>query len=59
MSEHKPKESLPSLEEVRKWRRMMHECLSACVQYSQTAEGLSHILRLAEAQRRYEKLGLL
>jgi hypothetical protein len=59
MNEHKPKESLPSLEEVRKWRRMMHECLPACVQYSQTAEGLSHILRLAEAQRRYEKLGLL
>jgi hypothetical protein len=59
MSEHKPKYDLPSLEEVQKWRRLLYECRNACVQYIQSAEGFNHILRVAEAQRHYEKLGLL
>jgi hypothetical protein len=59
MSEHKPKQDLPSLEEVRRWRRLFYDCRIACVEYIQSAEGFNHILRLAEAHRRYEKLGLL
>ncbi len=49
----------PSLEEVRKWRRMMDESEEHCLRYSMSAEGLDHILRLAEAERYYEKQGLL
>jgi hypothetical protein len=59
MSKHKPKQDLPSLEEVRRWRRLFYDCRIACVEYIQSAEGFNHILRLAEAYRRYEKLGQL
>jgi hypothetical protein len=53
------KQNLPSLEEVREWRRLMEVSHDRCVQYSMTAEGLNHILLLAEAERHYQKLGLL
>ncbi len=49
----------PSLEEVREWRLLMDESQDRCVWYSMSAEGLNHILRMAEAERHYEKLGLL
>ncbi len=49
----------PSLEEVREWRRLMDESEDHCMRYSMSAEGLDHILRMAEAERHYEKLGLL
>ena len=48
---------LPSLEEVREWRRKMDEAQENCVTYSLSAEGFDHILRSAE--RYYEKQGLL
>jgi hypothetical protein len=49
----------PSLEEVREWRRMMDESEDYCLKYSMSAEGFDHILRMAEAERYYEQLGLL
>ncbi len=49
----------PSLEEVREWRRLMDETADHCLRYSMSAEGLDRILRLAEAERYYEKMGLL
>ena len=54
-----PAQDLPSLEEVREWRRLMEVSHDRCVQYSMSAEGFSRILLLAEAERHYEKLGLL
>jgi hypothetical protein len=50
---------LPSLEEVREWRRKMDEAQEHCVAYSLSAEGFDYILRMAEAERYYEKQGLL
>jgi hypothetical protein len=51
--------AFPSLEEVREWRRLMDESEDHCIRYSMSAEGLDHILRMAEAERHYGKLGLL
>jgi hypothetical protein len=59
MDEQWPKEGMPSLEEVQRWQQQMHECLRACIEYVQTADGLDHVLRIAEAERHYERLGLL
>jgi hypothetical protein len=50
---------LPSLEEVRQWRRLMDDSEDHCLKYSMSAEGFDHILRMAEAERFYEKQGLL
>jgi hypothetical protein len=49
----------PSLDEVREWRRLMDESEEHCLKYSLSPEGLDHILRMAEAERYYEKQGLL
>jgi hypothetical protein len=50
---------LPPLEEVRKWRRLMDEYEDRCLRYSMSAKGFDHILRMAEAERVYERRGLL
>ena len=44
---------LPSLEEVREWRRLMDESEDHCLRYSMSADGFDHILRMAEAERFY------
>ncbi len=60
MNEPETKEpGFPSLEEVLEWRRLMNESTDVCVKYSLSAEGFDHILRIAEAERYYEKMGLL